>query len=482
MITTAQLRDREELGLRLAAAGGTGPALADVRKKHVDAFVRLGEYLAGRGLEASDAFFVPGRIEVLGKHTDYAGGRSLLCAVSRGFRVVVAPADSPAVEFVDVDRGRSTAFRVDAHIEPATGTWAAYPQVVARRLAANFGIDRGGVVAFTSDLPIAAGISSSSALVVASFLALIEMNSDRDDTAFGSGRGLSRGSAASAAAGLHNSILKTHNFPDLPSLADYLGCVENGREYPGLPGTSGVGTKGGSEDHTAILCSKPGELSQYAFAPTLFEASAPMPAGHAFVIASSGIAAEKTGAALADYNYLGLLCDVAVEAWTRYTGVSVRHLGEILSRAPVSDLEAAVAAYARVGVRPERVVERVRQFHAETFETIPAAVEALHAGDIRSFGVLVERSQQGAETGLRNQIPETVHLVATANRLGAVAASAFGAGFGGSVWAMVDVDTADAFAGAWADDYRAAFPSVADEAQFFVEQPGPAAFGIGVRS
>src|SRR5262249_3991142 len=36
-------------------------------------------------------FFVPGRIEVLGKHTDYAGGRSLLCAVERGFCLAVSP-------------------------------------------------------------------------------------------------------------------------------------------------------------------------------------------------------------------------------------------------------------------------------------------------------------------------------------------------------------------------------------------------------
>ena len=33
----------------------------------------------------SRAFFVPGRIECLGKHTDYAGGRSLICAVELGF-------------------------------------------------------------------------------------------------------------------------------------------------------------------------------------------------------------------------------------------------------------------------------------------------------------------------------------------------------------------------------------------------------------
>ena len=32
--------------------------------------------------------FIPGRIEVLGKHTDYCGGRSIVCAIDRGFHVV----------------------------------------------------------------------------------------------------------------------------------------------------------------------------------------------------------------------------------------------------------------------------------------------------------------------------------------------------------------------------------------------------------
>ena len=42
------------------------------------------------------SFFVPGRIEVLGKHTDYAGGRSLLCAAEQGFCLVAAAQERPA--------------------------------------------------------------------------------------------------------------------------------------------------------------------------------------------------------------------------------------------------------------------------------------------------------------------------------------------------------------------------------------------------
>ena len=82
------------------------------------------------------------------------------------------------------------------------------------------------------------------------------------------------------------------------SLAGYLATIENGRSFGALAGDRGVGTFGGSEDHTAILCCRPDTLSQYRFGPVARERDVPMPADHAFVVAFSGVVAEKTGAAL----------------------------------------------------------------------------------------------------------------------------------------------------------------------------------------
>ena len=58
---------------------------------------RLAKYGLGR-----PAFFVPGRIEVLGKLTDYAGGRSLLCAIERGIVAAVKPRTDPLVRITDI--------------------------------------------------------------------------------------------------------------------------------------------------------------------------------------------------------------------------------------------------------------------------------------------------------------------------------------------------------------------------------------------
>src|SRR5438552_16784872 len=55
----------------------------------------------GARTEGAHAWFVPGRLEVLGKHTDYAGGRSLVCAIQRGHCFVAAPRDDSELRISD---------------------------------------------------------------------------------------------------------------------------------------------------------------------------------------------------------------------------------------------------------------------------------------------------------------------------------------------------------------------------------------------
>jgi galactokinase len=90
----------------------------------------------------------------------------------------------------------------------------------------------------------------------------------------------------------------------------------------------------------------------------------------------------------------------------------------------------------------------------------------------------VARSQRAAEELLDNQVPETMFLARAARQQGAVAASSFGAGFGGAVWALIPVDEVNGFRAAWADAYAAEFPERANAARFFTERPGPAAFEL----
>jgi galactokinase len=390
------------------------------------------------------AWFVPGRIEVLGKHTDYAGGRSLVCTVNRGFSVVARPRSDGMVGIVDGIAGSRVVFPVRPELT-IPRDWTGYPATVIRRLARDFGITRGLDLAFASDLPPAAGLSSSAALCIGVFLALASVNRLAESEAYRTA------------------------IPDLLALAGYLAAVENGNRFGPFAGDSGVGTLGGSQDQTAIFCSSEGELAQFSFLPVRFERRIRFPLSQVFVIGACGVAAEKTGSAMGLYNAAAGAVAELLALWRRETG---RQEGS-LAAALRSSADAPARLAAMLADRPASLRARLEQFAAESEDIIPAAGDALHAGDLIRFGALVDRSQAGAERGLNNQTPETVQLQRSARRLGASAASAFGAGFGGSVWAMVERTREHAFVHDWSAGYDAAFPQHQDTRRFFTTQPGP---------
>ncbi|MBM4186857.1 MAG: galactokinase [Gemmatimonadetes bacterium] len=377
------------------------------------------------------AWHVPGRIEVLGKHTDYAGGRSVVCATEQGFAFLARPRSDRVLRLFDAVRSEARDGAISVDQSATLGDWSNYPMTAARRLAADFGIERGADIAFASDVPFAAGVSSSSALLVGTALALMAVNRLEQDSSF-------------AAA-----ISSPEEF------GGYLGAVENGRPFGALRGSGGVGTLGGSQDQTAILCSRPNALAQYRFDPVELEGVMAWPDRLSFVIAASGVVAEKTGAAIEHYNALARLTSVLSEHARAIYGDQIRSLG-----AALIDHEDAPS---RIGERiaslgDPRLAARLAQLTAECRLIIPGVHRAFTRGDLRRVGELVELSQEGAELGLGNQIPETRALVEMARIEGAIAASAFGAGFGGSVWAIVDRGDAPRFRADWLARYRSGFP------------------------
>ena len=74
--------------------------------------------------------------------------------------------------------------------------------------------------------------------------------------------------------------------------------------------------------------------------------------------------------------------------------------------------------------------------------------------------------------------PETILLAQAARHHGAAAASAFGAGFGGCVWALVRSDGAADFLQAWAGAFHERFPRRIGASHFFTSPAGPAAFEL----
>lgn len=383
---------------------------------------------------------VPGRIEVLGKHTDYAGGNVLVGAVDRAVTATAKPLQADPGTLV------ATTSQAEVATEPVqltagrrpdlpAGHWGWYLHTVLERLTANFGPLPAADVVITSDLPPASGMSSSSALICASALALADL------------------------AGLPERENWRANLPDRLSLAGYLAGVEAGRPWRGLPGAEGVGTQGGSEDHTGMLCGKPDTLLLAGFDPMAIHQEVPFPGSWAIVVGVSGIMAQKTGAALADYNRGPATLRRILSAWNRASQRQDTSLAaaarSLVGQATGADIATSPALRPLLSLaEPGYEHGRLEQFLVESLELVPAGASALRRADATGFGEVTAASHALAESALRNQVPPTSAMVRLAGELGAIGASAFGAGWGGSTYAVVPAADAAEFASAWLMRYR----------------------------
>ena len=269
------------------------------------------------------------------------------------------------------------------------------------------------------------------------------------------------------AVGKANDLRATPDFRDTivsrEELAAYLkSCVENGAPFRGLEGDdTGVGTLGGSQDHTAILASDPGKLASYSWSPLRRETSVELPEGYCFAIASSGVAAEKTAGAKDSYNRASLAVRHLVRMWN---GLTYRDDATLADAArSMADAPERLRHIARTEITgdfsSDYLVARLEHFLLESETIVPAAARALTEGSLGALGALVDWSQWATERLLGNQVPETIFLARSARESGATAASAFGAGFGGSVWALVRREDLLDFLKSWEHQYQRAFPA-----------------------
>ncbi|HEY4813732.1 MAG TPA: galactokinase [Chthoniobacterales bacterium] len=119
--------------------------------------------------------FAPGRVEILGNHTDYNQGVVLSAAIDRGVTASIQRLRQPQIE-VSSQTNQRTAIEDLAELSPSTEEpWANYCFGVIRELMA-VGLPGGGLrIEIASDLPLGAGLSSSAALEVATAYATIDL-------------------------------------------------------------------------------------------------------------------------------------------------------------------------------------------------------------------------------------------------------------------------------------------------------------------
>jgi galactokinase len=115
--------------------------------------------------------FAPGRVNLIGEHTDYNGGLCLPFAIARGVSVTAEPLAAPRIEVRAAELDEEDSFRLGERT--ALGGWRAFVRGVAGELTdAGFEL-RGARLVIASDLPRGAGLASSAALEAALCLALL---------------------------------------------------------------------------------------------------------------------------------------------------------------------------------------------------------------------------------------------------------------------------------------------------------------------
>jgi galactokinase len=210
---------------------------------------------SGGGILVAEA---PGRVNLIGDHTDYNGLPVFPMALQRRFRIVFRPRTDELVRIASADGFAEREFAVATEIEPyAAGDWGNYVKASAWILARRYGRLHGMDALIQSDVPVAAGLSSSSALVVGSGLALLAAN--RIEAAF----------------------------------EELVELFPEGERY--------VGTRGGAMDHTVCLAGKAGYALKIDFSPFAIHPTR-VPDGWRFLIGHSLVRAEKSAAVKAQYN------------------------------------------------------------------------------------------------------------------------------------------------------------------------------------
>jgi galactokinase len=225
---------------------------------------------------------VPGRINLIGEHIDYHQRSVLPMAIQRHIRLTYRARNDRRIHAVSQSQSGRCEFPWTKHLDPgAPGDWSNYVKAAAQLVGDRWNPSLGIDAAVTSDLPAAAGLSSSTALLVALTLALLRANGIR------------------------------------PAFQELMEVLPDGEHF--------VGTRGGGMDHAVVLGAEAGSALLVNFAPLSVEPVA-VPRDWRFLVAHSLVTAKKSGASREAYNAVRARSGAHVAAEADRVQQAVRHL------------------------------------------------------------------------------------------------------------------------------------------------------------
>lgn len=421
---------------------------------------------SGEGPEPAGRWtaIAPGRVNLIGEHTDNNGLPVLPIAIDRDIRIDFRIVGESMVR-LDSSESRFApfAFQLKRPIGRADqGDWSNYVRAAALGLIEHgVRLERGIEGTVSGDVPIASGLSSSSALVVASALALLKANGLEVGGRAGGGGAAGGGRRAEAGrrrAGATGAVAI--------SRLELAALMARAERF--------VGLEGGGMDQAACLHGEVGHALRIEFEPLRVTPVA-VPGGWRWVVASSLVRAEKAGGAREAYNLRARQCrealalvvkqragsgggerrgdarDTGMSGWDgggerRGNGRDTAMSGWDDQGPPTySDLLAQGDPVQLLGdatpILPPVLLRRFRHVVTEGHR-VAQAEAAMRAGDLPRFGELMLASHESLRGDYEVSTPELDEIVAIAIEAGAAGARLTGAGFGGCAVALVGEHTA----------------------------------------
>lgn len=328
-------------------------------------------------------FFAPGRVNLIGEHTDYNGGHVFPCALSFGTHCVFCKRDDKKIRLHSLNLPEKGIIEADVdNISPRPEQgWANYPLGMIKTIQNHgYKIDQGFELLFWGDIPNGAGLSSSASIELATAVAM------------------------NAAFNLH-----------IPQVELVKMAQEDENKFVGMNcGIMDQFASGmGKEDHAILLdCN----TLEYDYVPLNLR-------GVSIVIINSN---KKHALVTSEYNTRRKECEHALQ--------------ELQQKLPIKSLgELSIEQFEANKHLITNPVERKRAKHAvyENQRTLQAA-DALKKGDLETFGKLMNESHVSLRDDYETSAPELDIIAETAWGVpGVLGARITGGGFGGCAVALV---------------------------------------------
>ena len=371
------------------------------------------------GAKPAKVAYAPGRIEVLGNHTDYNEGFVFSAAIDKGTFFAASPADDDKITLVALDMDETYEVELSAVAPVKSGmTWANYPLGTfnwlfeGRPTEANLGFK----AVFGGNIPLGAGLSSSAALEMATALALQKVYG----TTFGRTELAKIGQEAE------------HTFAGCP-------C--------------------GLLDQASSLYGKAGALVKSDFRSNEFET------------VSLG---DKVAFMMVKSNAKHALVDGAYASRRQACEDAAKYFAGVLKKGGVTHLRDVTAAewiLYRGGLSETTAKRAIHPIGED--ERVLQGASLLAKGDLKGFGALMYDSHESSRNWFENSCEELDAIVDAAKAIPEVyGARLSGGGFGGSCCLLVNPAAADKIAAQISKEYKAKF---GDEPVCSVIQPSDGA-------